>query len=226
MTLVERVERITVNGAPSERNARPHFSRVSCLTGLHRIVRPGTDLVIWQRPIRRDVEAELATLVLDDLDDLLLSSPMSTLDEALSHALIDAGYPDLPGLRADITMLAQSQATLTGDDEIRIRLEIVETDACRKFHADYVKVRTITTYLGTGTQWIEAAEPELAGCVPIQQIETGAVGIFKGRLWEERPGILHRSPPIAGSNEQRLVLVIDPAPCEDQPTVRVGKGFV
>lgn len=226
MSLVEPAERLEANCAPSERNARPHFSRVSCLTGLHGIVRPGTDLVIWERPIRRDVEAELATLVLNDLDDLLMSSPMNTLDEALAHALIDAGYPDLPGLRDDIAMLARQQAALTGDDEIRIRLEIVETDACRKFHADYVKVRTITTYLGTGTQWIEAAKPELAGGVPIHQIETGAVAIFKGLLWQERPDILHRSPPIGGSNEQRLVLVIDPAPCEVQPTIHLAEGFV
>lgn len=228
MVLVERAERLEVSGGPSGEGAvRPRFSHVSCSTGLQRILHPGTDLVVWSRSIPRDIIAELAVLGLDDLDDILLSSPIGMLDKALSHALGEAGYPDTPGLRADIAMLARQQAALTGDDDIRIRLEIVETDACRKFHTDYVKLRTITTYLGCGTQWTEATRPELAGCVdgpPIRQIDTGAVAIFKGRLWEERPGILHRSPPIGGSNAQRLVLVIDPAPCKAQPATHVGES--
>lgn len=226
MVPVERAERFKACSASSgERDVRPRSSHVSCSTGLQQILRPDTGLIIWPRAVRGDIVAELAMLVLDDLDDLLLSSPISVLDEALSHALAEAGYPDTPSLRGDIAMLARQQAALTGDHEIRIRLEIVKTDACRKFHADYVKVRTITTYIGRGTQWIEAVRPQLAGHVdgpPIRQIDAGAVGIFKGRLWNERPGILHRSPPIDGSNEQRLVLVIDSMPCKAQPVTHLG----
>ena len=44
-------------------------------------------------------------------------------------------------------------------------------------------------------------------------MQAGWVGLFRGRLW---PGdlpcrLLHRSPPIAGSGETRLLLVIDAA---------------
>lgn len=232
MILVEPAERLEASGSPSdERSVQSRFSRASCVTGLRRIMRPGTDLVIWQREIRQGIVAELATLVLDALDDILFCSPTNTLDEALSNALAEANYPDVPDLHADIAMLARQQAALTSDNDIRIRLEIVETDACRKFHADYVKARTITTYLGSGTQWIETTTPDLAGCVdgpPIRQIDTGAVAIFKGRLWEERPGILHRSPPIESSNEKRVVLVIDPVPGKSSLRAAPGetKGLV
>lgn len=110
--------------------------------------------------------------------------------------------------------LARGHASIEGVETVRLRLEVVENDACRKFHADYVTVRTITTYVGPGTQWIEAAKLSI-GRMPemseIRQTETGDVTIFKGRLWQESPAILHRSPPIAGTGEQRLVLVVDTA---------------
>jgi len=122
-------------------------------------------------------------------------------------------------------MLAAQHAVLLDENDVRVRLEVVETDACRKFHADYVKVRTITTYLGQGTQWIEATTPDQAGLPvgpSIQQIAVGAVAMFKGRLWQENPVILHRSPPIEGQREQRLVLVIDSAPPKEELTIRLG----
>src|SRR5690606_27544721 len=135
------------------------------------------------------------------------------------------GYPDMPALRRDIVLLAERHAAVAGDRNVRIRLEVVETDACRKFHADYVKVRTITTYLGRGTQWIEAQSADRVGAPDgpeIRQLDAGHVGMFKGRLWQEMPTILHRSPPIGKSNEQRLVLVIDPTPREEAAVVRLG----
>ncbi|MFT3968553.1 MAG: DUF1826 domain-containing protein, partial [Sphingobium sp.] len=94
-----------------------------------------------------------------------------------------------------------------------------------KFHADYVKVRTITTYLGQGTQWIDTGSAEMAGTAggpEAEQLDPGDVGMFKGRLWQETPTILHRSPPIGGSGEKRLVLVIDTTPHEDEAVVRLG----
>jgi hypothetical protein len=83
---------------------------------------------------------------------------------------------------------------------------VVETDACSKFHADFVTLRTITTYRGPGTQWQRADDP---GDQTINEMRSGAVGLFKGRLLQPEPSVLHRSPPIADSGESRLVLVID-----------------
>ena len=39
-----------------------------------------------------------------------------------------------------------------------LRLEVVRTDSCRKFHADYVTARLITTYAGEGTDWLADAD--------------------------------------------------------------------
>jgi hypothetical protein len=84
---------------------------------------------------------------------------------------------------------------------------VIETDACRKFHADQVTVRLLMPLVGPGTQWVHAnAEPQ----VPEGELRIGDVGLFKGRVWAEEPVILHRSPPIAAMGITRLLLVIDP----------------
>jgi hypothetical protein len=44
----------------------------------------------------------------------------------------------------------------------------------------------------------------------VRQLLAGEVALFKGRLLTDSP-IIHRSPPIAGTGQRRLVLVINPA---------------
>ena len=88
---------------------------------------------------------------------------------------------------------------------VTIRLEPVTTDACKQLHADYVTVRLLTTYVGRGTQWSEEAATEA-----MHSLACGDIALFKGRLLLDPPTVLHRSPPIAGTGERRLLLVIDP----------------
>jgi hypothetical protein len=99
---------------------------------------------------------------------------------------------------------------------VDLRLEIVTGDACHKFHADYVPLRLITSYSGPGSQWISnedaaaLAQGVSADQLEVRQILAGEVALFKGRLLTDSP-IIHRSPPIAGTGQRRLVLVINPA---------------
>ena len=207
MVLAEWDERIADERTPTVAHA-------ACPTALRRILHPDIALAIWQRNPGDEIRAELASLVLDEVDDILFESGIGTLAPLLADTMDKAGYPDMLALRRDIVMLARQHAAIAGDRNVRIRLEVVETDSCRKFHADYVPVRTITTYLGQGTQWIAAGSAEAANTPDgpgIEQITTGSVAMFKGRLWQRIPTILHRSPPVGDSGEQRLVLVIDPA---------------
>lgn len=221
MLLVEQNERIADKFA-SKRECRTQkpYTLAACPTAFRQILAVDTALVVWQRNLADDISAELASFVLDEVDDILLESEIGALETALADGMEKAGYPDAPALRSDIALLAGEHAAITGDREVKIRLEVVESDACRKFHTDYVRVRTITTYLGQGTQGIEADALDQVGLrsdPEIQQMHAGAVGLFKGRLWQEKPTILHRSPPIRDSGEQRLLLVIDPAHIGDRP---------
>jgi len=111
---------------------------------------------------------------------------------------------------------------------VAIRLEVIETNACRKFHADHVTARLICSYAGPGTQWIDDRDAmALAGgadpaTLTVRQVATGDVALFKGHDRSETP-IVHRSPPIAGTGTRRLVLVIDPARA-DQPAAAIGSA--
>jgi hypothetical protein len=118
-----------------------------------------------------------------------------------------AAYPEpiVAPLAADMAALCDRHAGLTGRDRQALRLEVVETNACRRFHADYITLRLLCTYVGPGMQWHRVATADA-----IEQVPAGAVAIFKGRLLLDPPTLLHRSPPIMAAGGRRLMLVIDP----------------
>lgn len=144
-----------------------------------------------------------------ELDALLADWP-GNLHYAGPPAGIAAALDRLPpALATDMAGLAGRFAALTGHAAVRLRLDRIETDACRKWHLDYTDLRLVTSYAGPGTQY------RLPGADRIFDIPTGAIALFKGR--HAPPGhmlVEHRSPPIAGTGISRLVLVID-TPADD-----------
>jgi len=184
-------------------------STVGILADIHK---EDCNLAIWQRaPLPL-----IATLPLQHIKPLRFCTKLAELESALHTKCEMAGYPSTParqGLIRDIVELTNHYCSILNLTDVQVRLDIVTTDSCRKFHGDYVKARLITTYAGTGTQWLDSAnaaridvgkEPER-----INTLNTGDVGLFKGRMWSENPAI-HRSPPIGGTGEHRLILVLDP----------------
>lgn len=105
-------------------------------------------------------------------------------------------------LAGDIAKLAARFAATMNIAEVRVRLEVVTGDACRRWHHDYADVRLVTTFAGRGTEYIADG---LA-----RSLSTGPIALFKGRLAApDEALVLHRSPPLVGTGERRLVLVID-----------------
>lgn len=164
-------------------------------------------LSIWQRPVPSSLAAPLAALDCDGVDDIGLTVDLPVAPRALSANLIAAGYGETLAvpLAADMADLAERFAAVVGCSRVKLRLDVVETDACRRFHADYVTYRMLTTYHGAATQWARSDAPDA-----IKQMRAGEVAIFKGRALLDEAPILHRSPPIAGTGEKRLLFVIDP----------------
>lgn len=118
----------------------------------------------------------------------------------------------------DATNLARRFARFMGVEQVRLRLERIDRDACRKVHADYTDLRLLCTYAGPGTDYAppRCDEEDCPGCdngdggARLERMATGWIGLFKGRTFA--PGhepALHRSPPVAISGEKRLLLVID-----------------
>lgn len=173
---------------------------------LDAIARPGAALAIWWRSLPDALRAGLDTLDLDTVDDVSLDM---AADRPVDDKLVAAGYADPVAalLARDIELLVRRHAALTGEDRLRLKLEVIETDACRRFHADYVTLRMLCTYVGPGTQWCRTVAPDA-----ICEVPTDAVGVFKGRVLLDPPTVLHRSPPIVATGRRRLMLTIDPLP--------------
>jgi hypothetical protein len=176
---------------------------------------PGCNLAIWQRR----AFADFTPLTAGNPNDLRFTSDPAGLSGTLADALAANGFAGDAALHGALAEDAAQLARLFCDAmelaTFELRLEVVRTDSCRKFHADYVTARLITTYVGEGTHWLDESDADrvVAGAEPqrIHRLAPFDVGLFKGRLSAERPAI-HRSPPIAGTEGgARLLLVLNPA---------------
>jgi hypothetical protein len=181
--------------------------------GLSAIRGPGCVAAIWTRQPLPSFRSWIDGLDPDLLPKARVILRPHDVQAAVTTLCDEAGTPAGPErmrLIEDIAAQATIFAGLMDAAFLRLRLDVVRTNACRKFHIDAVTARLICTYRGTGTQYgisEGGAEPRRVFTVP-----TGAPIVLRGTLWPERPasGLLHRSPPIEGTGETRLVLVLDP----------------
>ena len=169
--------------------------------------------VIWGRHVPPKIQSWI-----NQSDPTLLPNsrtllPTSEVRENIEQIFRIAKTPhttELEWLLEDIANLTEIFSSLMNVRYVRVRLNVVSTDSCRKFHVDAITGRLICTYRGRGTQYgisTDGGDPKLLLTTP-----TGAPIFLRGTLWPEKPslGILHRSPPIEGTGETRFVLVLDP----------------
>jgi hypothetical protein len=182
-----------------------------------------TNLAILKRPVPACPEAILELLEHDR--DSAQTAFDRGMDVALIPALLDEELDlrsvDSLALYSDIAELARNFLDLTAALRIGVRLERVETDSCRLFHVDQVEARLISTYFGSGTEWLRNADVNRAGLgqgdndlvrrpgARIQTMLPGWVGIMKGERKNSGAGLVHRSPPIEAKGLKRILLRID-----------------
>lgn len=172
---------------------------------LGRIMDADIHLAVWRREMPAGLTG-LSALDWDAIDDIDETVAAESLAQAAPLLLEEAGYADTgPPLAAEIVVLGEHLAAVMRRDLLRVRLEVIETDACRRFHTDYVTARLLMPLVGPGTQWIRSGSDG-----PVDALRPGDVGLFKGRQWAEEPIVLHRSPPVAATGETRLLLALDP----------------
>ena len=181
--------------------------------GLSAIQEPDCAATIWQRCPLPEFQSWIDALAPEQLPKARIVLRPEQIRDAIFHICDAAGTPnctDRVRLIDDTAALADIFAKLMRAPYVRLRFDVVTNNACRKFHIDAVTARLVCTYRGTGTQYgisTDGAEPSQIFTVP-----TGAPILMRGTLWPEKPssGLLHRSPPIEGTSETRLLLVLDP----------------
>ncbi len=176
-------------------------------------LQPGCAASIWRRQTPPHIQSWL-----DGLDPEVLPCGRVILrTDAVADAVghfsdmsdLPAG-PERDWLLADIVSLAEMFSDLMQARYLRLRLQAATTNACRRFHIDAITARLVCTYRGTGTQYGISTDGN--GPTRVFTVQTGAPILLRGTLWPGQPpsGLLHRSPPIEGTGETRLVLVLDP----------------
>ena len=181
--------------------------------GLTAISHPGCAASIWNRQPAAGFQSWIDALEPAFLPSVRTVIKASHVQMAMSELVQACSMPACPErdmLVDDVAALAQIFSGVMEVPYLRLRLDVISHNACRKFHIDAVDARLICTYRGTGTQYgisTDGQDPRKVFTVP-----TGAPMILRGTLWPDAPksGLLHRSPPIEGSGETRLVLVLDP----------------
>lgn len=230
MTLALEQEAFATHNTAPPISAQDSVKRVQVRAQLAEIRETQTALVIWQRALSSPLRRWIEGLAPEALPHFRIRVSTSDIRAALEHELENAGHSASAMRDAfieDVAALAVTYAEITGSDQVDLRLERIEHDACWKFHRDMVKARLLTTYRGVSTEWVapdhaeRAIAEQTAYSGPLERLETEEVAIFKGAAKkpengpnhkpDHRPdqGIVHRSPPIQGTGETRLLLCLN-----------------
>lgn len=181
---------------------------------LFSITNPHCSAILWHREPLRSFQSWIDNQCPENLPRARVVLPVDAVHDAVSELAAASGLPEAQErslLVDDISALANIFAGVVRTSFLRLRLDVVTTDACPKFHTDAVTARLICTYRGTGTEFGNAedgSDPSEVFTAP-----TGSPLLLKGSLWPQKPksSLLHRSPPIERTGQTRLVLVLDPA---------------
>lgn len=186
---------------------------------LGRVSDPAVGLALWRRDRFPGAALDpwLDALPADRLPRGRFLARLGDVDTALAPLLDGTGAP--LALAADIVDLSRRFLDVAGGEWVDLRLEVVEGDACWKFHRDHVRLRLITTYRGPGTQVVAPIDAARALAEqrryqgPLHEMPRHAVALFKGcgETGDDTSGagVVHRSPPIAGTGQARLVLCLN-----------------
>ena len=184
------------------------------------------NLAIWERQLPSTLEEAAKAVVTSN--PMLKSAITVSADDALSGARTALRASDNCDLSADIAELVEMFCYLLGVDRAGLRLVALSRPMCPKFHVDRVPCRLVTTYCGTGTEWVDHDRVDrsklaengggksglksglLKSPDDIRQLDCGHVALLKGELWEgnENAGVVHRSPSVR-PGETRLLVTLD-----------------
>jgi Protein of unknown function (DUF1826) len=140
-----------------------------------------------------------------------------------------APEPGRQALEEDIAFISGVYGELLGCARIGLRLEVLGTAMCPRFHVDYTGIRLLCTYRGGGTEWLDercadrrwlgaAAQGQadedsglIRSAQGIHRIEPFALALLKGEAWQDNAGqgLIHRSPLVLAAAAPRVVLALD-----------------
>ncbi len=200
-------------GSAQRSERATEISHVDNTSQFNELYKPNVGAIILQRQISADFQHWIDELAPQCLPSLRKIVPVEKAAETIRTAFDSADTPQGANreyLINDTINLAKAFARLMNVAHLRIRFDVINNNACRKFHLDQVTARLVCTYRGAGTQY-KQAQPDITP-EQVFDVPTGSPIILRGASWDDdqKSGIVHRSPPIEGSGQTRLLYVLDP----------------
>lgn len=171
------------------------------------IFEPQNNLAVWQRSLPQLLNNAISHQLSDGIRlNVTQEVPASDCLDVLNNITQLADWP--AALKQDIAHIVDMYTCLFDVDSAGLRLRTLDGAMCPKLHFDRVPCRLITTYHGTGTQWLPQTGNEHQDT--IQTLNSGDIALLKGATWpdNEDGAIIHRSPPVM-PGEKRLLLTLD-----------------
>ena len=194
---------------------------------LTEVYQQDTNMVVWQRQSDNKLEAAIDAFLTEKTSfkrNIALTPELAldTIHKALGNT------NDVLPLSQNIAELVEMFCCLFELERAGLRLTILDSAMCPRFHVDRVPCRLVTTYKGVATQWLPHSlinrsalgvravkdAQDQSGLYQnkddIQQLTEGDVALLKGELWpgNENAGLVHRSPAVS-VGEKRLLLTLD-----------------
>jgi len=196
---------LPVKTRPPETSACP-MATVDSLSALLSFVgQDSTELVHLPRPAPPGAADALARLRLVPDQPFfradIRANPACAVDCAASSFCLSGLARD--AVRTDMAILVDAIRHAAPTLPLRLRMECVDDDACRRLHQDRTGWRLIVTYRGEGTFWLLPETNEVG------QAAAWDVLLLRGRRGEQVPGVLHKSPPMPDGAPPRLLFVLD-----------------
>lgn len=176
-------------------------------------------LAMWRRTPLTDVVRAIDRLPLNTIESWRLSTDSNALEADVRKALSSCGLKH-EGLQryfaSDMFQLGRVFVAGTGHQKFEVRFEVVKGDACRRFHTDGYPERLAVTYRGPGTVAVprgyakNALQEQQDYDGPILEVPRFWAALFAGET-NDRAGLVHRSPRIAGTGKARLFFCVNAA---------------
>ncbi|WP_241560284.1 DUF1826 domain-containing protein [Marinomonas rhizomae] len=188
------------------------------------IYQDNISMAVWQRQL--GAVSQYAESLLVSAPNFVFKSHGSSeqLNTTLTKLLPDAQHKGL--FVEDVTLLVDMFACLFDLKEVGLRLNVLSSAMCPRFHVDKIPCRLVSTYAGIGSEWLHEAHVirdrlGLGGHVAdhnsglhekgrINRLNVGDVALMKGDEWPTSlgRGVVHRSPS-ASDTKKRLFLSLD-----------------
>jgi len=190
---------------------------------LRRVLAPLVSMAVWRRRLPPGLNGWLDGLPPTRLPDGRGTAATDDVPRLVAGICDESQTPataQRDAFIADVSSVARVFARVAELRAVRVRIEVIATNACRRYHRDCVGLRLLATYRGPGTLWVPRDHGAAALRLqeryrgPLRQLTRHEVAVYKGSHWPGESGLVHRSPPIEGTNAVRLLLAVD-APFDD-----------